>query len=476
MLNRSGSGRQDELRIDRLPPGPVHAVGAASLEVASMARFLVEQGRDDIVLHDLAPDFRAAFEQAHKLQSPQLQARSWAALSQCTGGLRTGPDYLTGVEHAAAVLIPVAWFLHRVNHPLQRVQHLFVTWPDACFRLWSGPVIGITGTVGKTTTTAFTAVLTGGIAGGNDREWQTDLDVLANQSADRVLAFELSNRHLHNGWRRTLDVGVLTSIALNHEVDHGDFATYRQTKYAMASACERFLYPVGLPRQWPDAAAACSRGQSFGRHGDWWLDGDTLAGVGGLACELPGIAASPALTRQNVIAAAAGALIVGVPPRDVTSRAAGLGHSVPQHRHTRQQVGERWVVNDAAACVPAATAALVRSLAEPSVLVCGGDRQLYRPGEFAELAEATAGNPAVVQVITMGPMAPHLHEEFAAAGVTRVQQTPDLASAVGAAANGCIAHDATLVFSPGCGTGTMHVDKYARGEEFDLVVGRLFGA
>ncbi len=227
MLSRIEAGRAHGLRIDRLPSGPVHAVGAAGLEVASMVRYLVEHGRDDIVLHDLAPGFRAAFEQAHKLQSPQLRARSWAALCQCTGGLRTGREYLTGIEHAAAVLTPVAWFLHRVNDPLQRVRNRFVTWPDACFDLWDGPVIGITGTVGKTSTTAVATVLTDGIAGGSDREWETDLDVLAHQCADRVLAFELSNRHLRNGWRRRLDVGVLTGIALNHEIDHGTGSSTR---------------------------------------------------------------------------------------------------------------------------------------------------------------------------------------------------------------------------------------------------------
>ena len=441
-----------------------------------MVRYLVEQGRDDIVVHDLAPEFRAAFEQAHKLQAPQLRARSWAALSQCTGGLRAGRDYLTGIEHAAAVLTPVAWFLHRANDPLNRVRDRFVTWPDACFDLWKGPVIGITGTVGKTTTTAFATVLTDGVAGGNDREWETDLDVLAHRPADQVLAFELSNRHLHNGWRRTLDVGVLTGIALNHEVDHGSFEAYRQTKYSIASACDRFLYPAGLPRQWPDAAQACSRGASFGNGGQWWLDGDTLLGPAGSACELPGLGAGPALTRQNVIAAAAAALLAGVPPEQVTSRAADLDRSVPRDRHTRRRVGGRWVVNDAASCVPAATAALVRSLDEPSVLVCGGDRQLYRPGEFAELAAAVAGNPAVVQVVTIGPMAPHLEAEFAAVGVVRVRRAADLAAAVSEAAGGGMARDATLVFSPGCGTGALYVDRYARGEEFDRVVGRLLGA
>lgn len=471
---RGAAARPALVRIDRLPPGPVHAVGAAGLEVASMVRYLVEHGRDGIVLHDLAADdgaFRAAFEAAHKLQPAGDRARSWAALSRC-GAVRSGSDHLRGIEEAVAVLAPVAWFLHPANTPLQALHERFVTWPDACFTLWRGPVVGVTGTVGKSSTTACVAALTGGLFCGNDRESVTDLTMLAAQPADRVLAFEVSNRHLHNGWRRRLDVGVLTGIALNHEADHGSFAAYRQAKYSMSGACQTFLYPAGLAQEWPDAADAVALGTSFGPGGAWRAgEGEVLLGPDGAAYPLPGLGLLDPLTRQNAVVAAAAAMLVGASPGDLAARVGDLGQALPAYRHAQRLIGGRVVVNDAAACVPASTAALVRGLTGPTVLICGGDRQLYREGEFADLARAIAESDAVVATITLGPMAGHLEDELAAAGAAAHRTAPDLAEAVRLA----LGHDATVVFSPGCGTGTMYPDKYVRGEEFDRVVEGLLG-
>jgi hypothetical protein len=83
------------LGIERLPTGgEIHAVGAAGLETASMVRYLVEGGRADIVLHDVADDFDAAFWAAHRFQPVEHRARSQAALARCRE-LRAGPEYLT---------------------------------------------------------------------------------------------------------------------------------------------------------------------------------------------------------------------------------------------------------------------------------------------------------------------------------------------------------------------------------------------
>ena len=148
------TGGERHPRIDRLPgDGPIHAVGAAGLETASMVRYLVEGGRDDIVLHDAAEDFDSAFWAAHRLQPVEHRARSQAALARCRE-LRGGPDHLADVETAAALLLPVSWFLHPANARLQPLRDRFVLYPDACFDLWQGPVIGVTGSFGKTTTTA----------------------------------------------------------------------------------------------------------------------------------------------------------------------------------------------------------------------------------------------------------------------------------------------------------------------------------
>lgn len=457
-------------RIDRLPDdGEIHAIGAAGLETASMVRYLVEGGRDDIVLHDASEDLDAAFRAAHRLQPAEHRARSRAALARCRE-LRTGPDYLAGIEAAAAILLPVSWFLHPANADLERLRARFVLYPDACFDLWRGPVIGVTGSFGKTTTTRFAATLVDGVFCGNDRESFSDLSVLARQPPDRCLAFEVSNRHLRNGFRRILDVAVLTGITLNHEPDHGSFAAYRKVKYSMAARCRELLYHVAIPATFPDAATLATRGSSYGNQGTWQLAGDTIEGPGGRRCPVPGAARLLAMDRDNATAAAAAALLCGASAEEVERHSRSLAAALPSHRHQARQVASRLFVNDAASCMPAATEALVAVLDRPFVLICGGDRQRYRAGEFDPLARAVAANPHAALVCTMGPMAGNIEAALRRAGFDAIVTTAALPEAVERALD---VTGATVVFSPGCGTGSLFADKDVRGEAFDDVVSAL---
>jgi UDP-N-acetylmuramoylalanine-D-glutamate ligase len=457
-------------RIDRLPAGgAIHAVGAAGLETASMVRYLVEGGRDDIVLHDAAKDVEAAFWAAHRFQPVEHRVRSQAALARCRE-LRGGPDYLVGVESATAILVPVSWFLHPANAPLQPLQDRFVTYPDACFDLWRGPVVGVTGSYGKTTTTRFAATLVDGIVCGNDRESFSDLAVLARQPPERCLAFEVSNRHLRNGFRRLLDVGVLTGIALNHEPDHGSFQAYRQAKYSLAASCRDFLYHASIPAAFPDAAGIATRGRSYGNGGAWQLRAGVVEGPDGRRCSLPGAVRLSALDRDNAVAAAAAALVCGASAEQVEHRSRRLAATRPRYRQAAREVAGRQVINDAASCMPASTAALVNALDRRFVLICGGDRQRYRPGEFDLLARAVGANPQAALVCTMGPMAANIEAALRRAGFGAVVRAAGMVEAVERALE---VTGAVVVFSPGCGTGSLFADKYVRGEAFDDTVSKL---
>jgi UDP-N-acetylmuramoylalanine-D-glutamate ligase len=461
------------LRLDRLPAdSAIHAVGAAGLETASMVRYLVEGGREDIVLHDAADDFDAAFWAAHRFQPVGHRVRSRAALARCRE-LRAGPHYLAGVESATAILVPVSWFLHPANARLQPLQHRFVSYPDACFDLWRGPVVGVTGSYGKTTTTRFAAALVDGVFCGNDRESFSDLAAFAGQPRERCLAFEVSNRHLRNGFRRILDVGVLTGITLNHEPDHGSFQAYRKAKYSLAARCREFLYHAAVPATFPDAAGIAAQGRSYGNGGAWQLVAGAVEGPDGRRCPLPGAMRLSALDRDNAVAAAAAALLCGASVQEVERRSHRLAATAPRYRHTAREVAGRLFINDAAACMPASTAALVGALDRRFVLICGGDRQRYRTGEFDLLAQAVGTNPQAALVCTMGPMAANIEAALRRAGFDAVVRAAAMEEAVERALD---VTGVAVVFSPGCGTGTEFADKYVRGEAFDDAVSKLVSA
>lgn len=460
---------QEHLRIDHLPAGEVHAIGVAGLESATMVRYLIENGRAGVVLHEESPNLGSAFEAAHRFQPAERRTRSLAALGRCQD-LRSGTDYLTGVESAAAILVPVSWFLRPQRARLEPLRDRFVTYPDACFDLWQGPVVGITGTYGKTTTCRFASHLLNGPCCGNDRESLFDLSALAAGRADEHLAFELSNRHLHNGFRRRLDVGVLTGVAQNHEPDHGSFDAYRRVKYSLANTCREFLYHVGIPRAFPDAARITNRGSSYGADGDWRRGSGTVHGPAGRTAPFLASSELTGFDQENALVSIATALLCGVSCEDIERRLPGLAAAGSRHRHQLRRVAGRVVVNDSAACVPAASAALVRSLDRRFVLICGGDRQRYRPGEFDGLAQAVAANPHAALVCVIGPMGGNIAAALRAAGFHEVVSCADLVGAVERAAG---VEEAAVVFSPGCGTGTQFQDKYRRGEVFDDAIAAL---
>jgi UDP-N-acetylmuramoylalanine--D-glutamate ligase len=460
------------VRIDQLPPGEIHAIGAAGLETATMVRFLVEGGAERIVLHDEAVDLGSAFRQAHRFQPPEHVERSWRALS---GGaeLRQGTEYLAGLDEAAAILVPCSWMLRPDRDRLDPFADRVVRYPDACFDLFAGQVIAITGSFGKTTTSRFAATLVDGLVCGNDRAFHFDLTRLAAADAAERMVFETSNRHLADGFRRVVEVGVVTGLTRNHEPDHGSFEAYRRAKYRMAEHCKELLYHESIPRDYTDAAPLVARGTAYGPTGTWRLEDTTVVGPGGFSAAVPSASALSAPNRQNALAAAAAALLTGVDPADVTRRAAALPGTLPHYRQAVDHRGGRTIINDAASCMPAATAPLVAALDEPFVLICGGDRQRYWDGEFDVLATALVGNPWTAGVVvTAGPMTPHLAASLRAAGCPFVD-ADDIPHAVERALE---VTGAAVVFSPACGTGTLFLDKYERGELFDAALDRLVPA
>jgi UDP-N-acetylmuramoylalanine-D-glutamate ligase len=305
---------------------------------------------------------------------------------------------------------------------------------------------------------------------GNDRESFSDLAALARQPPERCLTFEVSNRHLRNGFRRILDVGVLTGISLNHEPDHGSFQAYRKAKYSLAARCRSFLYHAAIPASFPDAAAIARRGESYANGGAWRLVAGTVEGPDGRRCPIPGAVGLSALDRDNVVAAAAAALLGGAAAEQVGHRSRRLAASRPRYRQAAREVAGRLVINDAASCMPASTAALVEALDRRFVLICGGDRQRYRPGEFDLLGTAVGANPQAALVCTMGPMAANIEVALRRAGFDAVVRAASMDEAVERAMD---VAGAAVVLSPGCGTGTQYADKYIRGEAFDDAVSKL---
>jgi UDP-N-acetylmuramoylalanine--D-glutamate ligase len=251
------------------------------------------------------------------------------------------------------------------------------------------PVVAVTGTAGKTTTTAFTAQLlrAGGVAvalphpGLSGNLWPHASLLADPHRACDVVVFELTSSHLAF-CSASPHVAVVTSLWPDHVELHGSYDAYVEAKMRITQAqspdgwlvvpadgsCERFVAasPAKIARFSTEAAVEAG---AFLRANDIvlrWDDREVV--VRDAAPSLP-VRGGPVVT---VVAACAGALATGVSAEAV---AAGLRQlTLPPHRVV--EIG--WVrgvpvVDASMAGTPAKAAAAVEPYADGSiVLVAGG--------------------------------------------------------------------------------------------------------
>ena len=328
---------------------------------------------------------------------------------------------------------------------------------------------GVTGTNGKSTTTALLAhVLTeAGLpnaAGGNLGTASLALPLLGD---DGVYVLEMSSYMLERLQTLRFDAAALLNISPDHLDRHGDMAGYAAAKahvFDRQGAGDAAV--VGID----DAdSAALARGRttiSGCRRADVWCDGTVLRDAAG---PIIAMADAPALpgehNAQNAAAAAALAFALGV-EREAIARGiasfAGLAH-----RQQRVAVvdGVAWI-NDSKATNADATA---RALAcyDRLVWIAGGQA---KAGGIEALRPLF---PRIVHAELIGRDAPALAATLAGAGVPHhLAGTLDAAVPLAGAAARRV-HAPVVLLSPACASFDQFSGFEARGERFrDLVLAR----
>jgi UDP-N-acetylmuramoylalanine--D-glutamate ligase len=309
------------------------------------------------------------------------------------------------------------------------------------FRLLPNPLVGVTGTNGKTTTAEWLGFILGAPVAGNVGRALTDLD--GELDPQQVVVCELSSFQLEDVHAFRPHVAVLLNLEADHLDRHGSFDAYRAAKlriFENQTAEDTAVVPKGFP------LAGGARRVEFS------LD-DALP-------------AEPALrgahNRENAAAAAAAARALGATEEGI-ARGLREFEGVP---HRLELVGERRgvsYVNDSKATnVAAALRALAAYEDEPVRLILGGSR---KGEDFGPLAAALGPNIRSVYVI--GETASEL-----ARAIPDTIRAGDLATAVERAAAAAQPGEVVLL-SPACASYDQFRDFEERGEEFRRLVTNL---
>ena len=308
------------------------------------------------------------------------------------------------------------------------------------FRLLRGnPLIGVTGTNGKTTTTELLGAILR--ADGRDVETAGNVGSPLSDVAQIVepgtwIVCELSSFQLEDVHTFACDVAVLLNLEPDHLDRHGTFDAYRDAKLRVFERAATKIVPRGLG-----------------------LDGIEFAADDPLPAEplIPG-----AHNRENAAAATAAARAAGVPD-DAIATALRTFRGVPHRLELIRELNGVRYVNDSKATNTAAARRGVAAYDAPLRLILGGSLKGEDFGPFAAELPDT-----VRSIYVIGEAGDQLAAALDAAG-RRYLRAGTLAHAVALAAADAEAGDVVLL-SPACASFDQFESFEHRGAEFRRLV------
>ncbi len=341
-------------------------------------------------------------------------------------------------------------------------------------RLGTGRIVGITGSSGKSTTTAMTAcalagsgreVRCGGNIGGS-------LLGASPPSVREWIVLELSSAQL---WWLSRDAGAagwsprvaaLTNIAANHVDWHGSLEHYIESKRQIRrEQREDGVFVTAFTRENRVESEAFARSTAGG---GWWIGGNDPASLGmeEVALAIPG--EHQQRNAQLALAIAATCADIDGEPANLSGARAAL-RSFQGLEHRLQAVGVVNGVrcfNDSKATTPQATHLALASLGNLSRihLIAGGYDKKIDLSSIRDLAGKVAGLYAIGETArAIAPAPPALRFDSLAEAV---------ASAFAHAKSGD-----TLLLSPSCASFDQFTNYEARGHAFiKLVRDRVAGS
>ena len=318
-------------------------------------------------------------------------------------------------------------------------------------RLLANPVVGVTGTNGKTTTSellgaVFRAAGRPVAVAGNVGRPLTGLDgAIAD---DAWIVCELSSFQLEDIESFRPAVAVLLNLTPDHLDRHGDLDAYRAAKLRI------------FENQGADDVAVVPRG--FGE-----LPGAARRVEFAADDPLPAEPRVPGEhNRENAAAAAAAARAAGIDDGAIAEALRSFA-GVPHRLELIREVdGVRWV-NDSKATNPEAAERALGAYPPGLRVILGGS---LKGSSFTELAYR-AHRSGVARAYLIGEAADEIAEALAAAGV-RFLHSRDLENAVADARAEAEPGDVVLL-SPACASYDQFRDFEERGEQFRALVEAL---
>ncbi len=351
---------------------------------------------------------------------------------------------------------------------------------DLAYRRCPCPIVAVTGSNGKSTTTALLAHILNGfrraVAAGNiGLPFISQVDGL---SPDDVVCCEVSSFQLEFSPEFHPRIAVYTNITPDHLERHLTFENYAEVKRGMVktmgendtvvyNAEDESLQPDEFPRK-PVAFLPFSSVGEIGPPGAYLEDSQMWFMVEGTEISLPRTTLKlPGLHNvENALAAGLAARLLGAKKQDLDrglSTFEGFEHRI---EFVREKDGVRYY-NDSKATNPEAAVTALKSFDRPIVLIAGGRDKGTDLGEFVSHIKQTAR-----EVILLGEAAARFSEALSHAGYSNTHMVSDYPAAVKLASVLARPGDIVLL-SPACASFDMFDSFEQRGTVFKTLVMEL---
>jgi len=420
---------------------------------------------------------RGAHVTVSDIKPASALAAEIAALKDTGVTIQTEADAYRGIEQADLIVpspgvpLDIPPLLRARARGISVVSDIEVAfWIAPC------PIIAVTGTKGKTTTTALIGELLrdageNALVGGNIGR---PLIALAEKAQpEHILVAEASSFQLEATDRFRPRVAVLLNLFPDHLDRHPTVDAYRDAKakvFANQTAEDTAIINRDDPEAWrlKDLTRARVMPYSSARPApegadlaEGWLrvSGEPICPAE--AIQLPG-----PHNVGNVLAALAAASAAGASLQraaETVSQFQGLEHRL----ETVADIRGVTFVNDSQATTPEAAIAALHSFDRHIVLIAGGHAKV---SDFSQLAEAVSRRRA--SLIVLGEAAEEIAAAGEAAGLRDIARASDLDGAVRIAFDRAKAGDVVLL-SPACASFDMFENMAARGRAFKQAVQQL---
>ena len=356
-------------------------------------------------------------------------------------------------------------------------------------KVWSGtneffakspaPIIGVTGTKGKGTTSSMIASI---LEAAGKKVWLVGnigtaaIDLLPEIKADDIVVYELSSFQLWD-----IQSSPHIAVILPIEPDHLNIHYNMEDYVAAKGSIRRFQKAGDICIYHPSNSYAAQiaaltteapkKRYAISEDGGVYVKDNTFHTGEQIICSTDIMQVAGQHNIENACAAASVALELGISFQAISEglmNFKGLPHRI---EFVRVVNGVEYY-NDSFSSAPGASVAAIKSFENPEIIVLGG---IDRGADFSELIKTIAENKNVKELVLIGKIRHKLNDLLSAAGLEATITVFDgrtMPEIVDYLASRAQSGDA-VILSPACASFDMFRDFKDRGDQFRALVNEL---